>query len=84
LIAVVLALAFPVVGVKYVAPDITASWIAVIFIFIMSGLSLKSRELKKALYAWKFNIFVQIFSLGVVPSIVFGVSRLLAKWGALS
>src|SRR5689334_12377222 len=61
-----LARAYPPLGAIYVAPDITASWIAVIFIFLLAGLSLKTSEFSRALENVKFNVFVQVFSFGVV------------------
>ena len=45
--AIGVAAAFPD-GRYYVAGHITASWIAVIFIFVLSGLTLKTEELVKA------------------------------------
>ena len=55
-IAVIVPFCYPPLGAKYVGKEVTASWIAVIIIFIMSGLSLKSKEIQKAFYAWKFNL----------------------------
>jgi len=74
-LAILLALAYPPLGADYLQPQVTATWIAVIFIFTLSGLSLKSRELKKAILNLKFNLFVQIFNLGIVSCIVYFVSR---------
>ena len=73
--AIALAYAYPPIGMTYLAPHITASWIAVVIIFVMSGLSIKTRELKKALGKMKFNAFVQIFNLGFVPAVTYGISR---------
>jgi len=81
--AILLALAYPPLGADYLQPQITASWIAVIFIFVLSGLSLKSRELKNAILNLKFNLYVQTFNLGVVSLFVFLVSRALEKGGIL-
>lgn len=74
-IVILLAYAYPPIGAIYLAPQITATWIAVIFIFIMAGLSLKTEELTNAFKQWQFNLFVQIFNFGVVSSTVYGVSR---------
>ena len=82
-LAILLALANPPFAENYLAPKVTAGWVAVIFIFIMSGLSLKTKEIKKALSEIGFNVFVQLFNLGVVPVAVFGVSRLLVHLKAL-
>lgn len=65
-------------------PKITASWLAVILIFLMSGLSLKTKEIAKAFTQVWFNLFVQAFNLGIVPCLVYGLSRLLLKREALN
>jgi len=74
---ILLAKAYPPLGVVYVAPQITATWIAVIFIFLISGLSLRTEEFSSAFKQLSFNAFMQIFNFGVDSSLVFGVSRLL-------
>jgi L-cystine uptake protein TcyP (sodium:dicarboxylate symporter family) len=40
-----LAAAYPPLGAVYLAPQITATYIAVMYIFLLSGISLKSSEL---------------------------------------
>ena len=47
--AILLARIRPPFAGEYLAPKVTASWIAVIFMFIMSGLSLKTKEIANAL-----------------------------------
>ena len=84
LCAILLALAYPPLGAVYLAPQITATWIAVVFIFVLAGLGLKTEELSKALSNIKFNIVVQAFNFGVVSSVVFGFSRFLISVGALA
>lgn len=54
-----------------------AAIVAVILIFVFVGLGLKTRELVKALKNYKFNSFVQLFNLGLLPVSIFYVSRLL-------
>jgi len=83
-IAVLFAKAYPPLGAIYLAPQITSSWIAVIFIFVLSGLGLKSEEFKNAIKQLKFNTFVQTFNFFVDSSVVYGISRLLYKVGALN
>jgi len=73
--AILLALAYPPLGAEYLAPEITATWLAVCFIFVLAGLGLKTEELTKAFLNIWFNIFVQVFNFGVVSAVVFGVSR---------
>ena len=82
--AILLALAYPPLGAIYLAPQVTATWIAVVFIFILAGLGLKTEELGKALSNIKFNLIVQAFNFGVVSSVVFGFSRFLISVGALA
>lgn len=84
LCAILLALAYPPLGAEYLAPQITATWVAVIIIFLLSGISLKSEEFAKAFQRLKFNLFVQIFNFAVVSSITFGITRLLVLANALS
>lgn len=79
-LAILLAYLIPSFAGDYLYPDITASYVAVIFIFIMSGISLKSKELKKALANIKFNLFVQFMNFGVVSIMVFGLSRALISF----
>ena len=48
-LAILAALAYPPLGVKYLYPEITSDWIAVVCIFIISGLSLKTKEILQAM-----------------------------------
>lgn len=82
--AILLAYAYPPLGAEYLQPKITATWIAVIFIFVLSGLGLKTEEFKNALKSLKFNIYVQLFNFGVVSGTVFGFTRLMKSVNALS
>jgi len=83
-ISLPIAYAYPPLGAKYLAPQITASWVAVLFIFLLSGIGLKTQELVNAFSRLKFNFFVQVFNFGVVSVIVYGFSRLMLHVGALS
>ena len=47
------------------------------YIFLLSGISLKSRELLNALTDYKFNICVQVFSFMVVSSLTYGLTRIM-------
>jgi len=84
LILILIAFAYPPLGATYLAPQITATWIAVIFIFILAGMGIKTEEFKKAFQRLRFNLFVQIFNFGVVSSIVFGFSKFMVSVNALS
>ncbi len=76
-LAILLAYAYPPLGSKYLYPQYTATWVAVVIIFFLSGISLKSEEFKNALTRLYFNIFVQLYNFGFVSIVVFGVSRFL-------
>jgi solute carrier family 10 (sodium/bile acid cotransporter), member 7 len=77
LAAIALARAYPPLGADYLKPDITATWIAVFLIFIVAGLGLKTEEFNQAFQRLYFNVFVQVFSFGVVSAAVYGLSRAL-------
>uniref|UniRef100_A0A7S4N788 Sodium/bile acid cotransporter n=1 Tax=Odontella aurita TaxID=265563 RepID=A0A7S4N788_9STRA len=84
LVVILLAYAYPPLGAVYLAPQITATWIAVMFIFILAGLGLKTSEFSKAFQRLYFNAFVHIFNFGVVSAGVFGFSRFLVAVGVLA
>jgi len=46
--AILLAYIYPPLGAIYFFPEITATWVAVVFIFVMTGLGLKTEEFSKA------------------------------------
>lgn len=77
IIAILLAKAYPPIGAEYLKPDITATWIAVVIIFFLAGLSLKTSEFTNAMLNWKYNLLIQVYNFAVVSSIAFGVSRAL-------
>jgi solute carrier family 10 (sodium/bile acid cotransporter), member 7 len=79
LLSILLAFAYPPLGAIYLAPQITATWIAVILIFFLAGLSLKTEEFAKALQRIWFNIFVPLFNFGVVSILAYGLSRFLVS-----
>jgi len=80
ILAILLAKAYPPLGAIYVAPNITATWIAVMYIFLLAGLGLKTEEFTNALQQCKFNSFVFVYSFGVDSAFVYGVSRFLLKF----
>lgn len=75
LAAILAARAYPPIGATYLYPDITATWLVVIFIFVMAGLALKTSEFSNALKQVGFNVFVQVFSFGACSAFVYGLSR---------
>lgn len=76
-----LARLYPPLGAIYLYPHITSTWIAICFIFLLSGITLPSAELAQVFTAWKLHLFVQSFSFGLDSVLLFGVSRLLLHWG---
>lgn len=83
-VAILLARAYPPLGAIYVAPHITATWIAVVVIFLLSGLNLKSSEFKYAFKQVSFNFYIQFYNFFIVSAVVFGISRGLIATGILS
>ena len=62
IIVILLAYAYPPLGADYLQPKITSTWIAVMFIFVLAGLGLKTEGFRKAFKRLPFNLFVQIFA----------------------
>ncbi|XP_033631625.1 sodium/bile acid cotransporter 7-like isoform X1 [Asterias rubens] len=62
----------PYIGAKGgpIKPEITVKYLAVSFIFFNSGLSLKTEDLRTALFNVKLHFFIQFFTLAVVPCLV--------------
>lgn len=82
--AILLARAYPPIGAEYLAPEITATWLAVCIIFVMAGLGLKTEEFKNAFGQIWFNLTIQLYNFGVVSSVVYGVTRGLEAANILS
>ncbi|XP_071786691.1 sodium/bile acid cotransporter 7-like isoform X1 [Asterias amurensis] len=76
LLAIVLVISLadiaPYIGAKGgpIKPEITVKYLAVSFIFFNSGLSLKTEDLRTALFNVKLHFFIQFFTLAVVPCLV--------------
>mmetsp|Transcript_9165 Transcript_9165/g.18926 ORF Transcript_9165/g.18926 Transcript_9165/m.18926 type:complete len:422 (-) Transcript_9165:8-1273(-) len=82
--AILIAYAYPPLGAEYLRPDITATWIAVLFIFVLAGMGIKTEEFAKAFQRLYFNVFLQVFNFGVVSGIVYGFSRFMVYVNALA
>ena len=69
----------PSIGAKggILKPEITVKYFAVSAIFLNSGLSLKSEELKSALSNVRLHLFVQSFTLAFIPGLVSLLVKLL-------
>lgn len=83
LIGIGLAAAAPSVGLA-LYPSITASFVAVAIIFLLSGMGLRTRELSKALAGIDFNCFVQCFNLLLIPGSVYLIANALFGVGVLT
>jgi len=83
-LAIGLAAAYPPIGAIYLAPKITATWVAVMFIFLLAGLGLKTEEFANAFKQVKFNGFVFLYSFGVDSAFVYGLSRLLTTFDIIN
>jgi len=81
--AILLAYAYPPLGAIYLVPQITATWIAVVFIFVLAGMGIRTEEFAKAFQRVGFNAFCQIFNFVVVSGIVFGTAKVLVYLQAL-
>ncbi|CAF1150824.1 unnamed protein product [Rotaria sordida] len=59
--------------------EYTIGWGCVIIIFLLSGLGLKTSELKHDIFYFRMHLFIQLFSLVLIPFTVYGICLLLAK-----
>ena len=59
--------------------EYTIQWGCIIFVFLLSGLSLPTRTLKHELFHLRLHLFVQVFSLVFIPMTVYGICLLLAQ-----
>jgi solute carrier family 10 (sodium/bile acid cotransporter), member 7 len=84
LCAIGLARLYPYAGVHYMYPDITATWIAVILIFILAGLGLPTAEFTSAFQNIRFNMTIQCYSFFFVSAFVYGVCQLLVHYRILN
>jgi predicted Na+-dependent transporter len=82
-LGILAAYAYPPLGATYVAPHITATWLAVIFIFLMAGMGIRTDEFAKALQRVYFNTYVQVFDFVVCSAVVYGFTRFMLHVHAL-
>ncbi len=83
ILAILLSYAYPPLGATYLFPDVTSDWLAVILIFVLSGMGIRTEEFGKAFQRLYFNAFVQLYNFGIVSGLVYGMSRLMLRVGAL-
>ncbi|CAO3661274.1 unnamed protein product [Rhizopus stolonifer] len=81
LIAIVLAVKFPDVARKggYIRAEWTIKWGAVIVIFLISGLSLRTKILAETILRVRLHLLIQIINLVLIPFFVFGLVILFFK-----
>ncbi|XP_012944016.1 sodium/bile acid cotransporter 7-B isoform X2 [Aplysia californica] len=79
LIVILFAKLFPSIGNAggILKPEITVKYIAVSVIFLNSGLTLPTEELKTAIFQWQLHLLVQGFTFVVFPLIVYGLVSVL-------
>jgi sodium/bile acid cotransporter 7 len=78
-VVTIIAAIFPNIGKKggYIHAEITISYIAVMVIFFLSGISLKTKALKQAFTYYKMILIVQVISLIAIPLFGYGLKLLL-------
>ncbi|CAO3615834.1 unnamed protein product [Mucor fragilis] len=80
-IAILLAWQFPNVGRKggYIRAEWSIKWGAVVVIFLISGLSLRTRILAQTLLRVRLHFLIQLINLIMIPFFVFGLVLLFFK-----
>ena len=83
--AVALAAAAPGIGRKggILRPELTVAWGATCSIFLISGLTLPTSELKAAASRVREHAAIQTFNLALFPAAMLGVCALVAPTGLL-
>ncbi|KAJ3097200.1 hypothetical protein HDU97_005085 [Phlyctochytrium planicorne] len=70
---------WPALGKKggIIRSEYSVKYGAVALIFVLSGISLKTKVLLQSFGDWKMHLIIQGISLGVTPAIGFGIGKLL-------
>ncbi|CAF0952741.1 unnamed protein product [Adineta ricciae] len=81
ILAILFAYLFPNVGKTggYIRSEWSVKLGCVMFIFFVSGLSLRTRQLVQEILHIRLHGFVQIYSLLIIPFIVYGLCLLLVR-----
>ncbi|KAI9306998.1 SBF-like CPA transporter family-domain-containing protein [Cunninghamella echinulata] len=79
--AIILAWQFPDVARKggYIKAEWSIKWGAVIIIFLISGLSLRTKILAQTILRIRLHLLIQIINLLIIPGFVFGLVLLFFK-----
>jgi solute carrier family 10 (sodium/bile acid cotransporter), member 7 len=82
--AISLAHLDPAFGERYLYPDITATWLAVILIFLLAGLGLPTQDLLVSAFSnTYFNGLIQAYNFVFISAVAFAVTRGLLHWHLL-
>ncbi|CAO3655631.1 unnamed protein product [Mucor hiemalis] len=75
LVAIILAIQFPNVARKggYIRAEWSIKWGAVVVIFLISGLSLRTKILAETILRIRLHLLIQIINLVIIPFTVFGL-----------
>lgn len=78
-LVIVLAALWPYAGSKKgpLRTEYTVGYGITCMIFLLSGLSLKSKVLAQAIICWRLTVVVQVVSFGVTPIIGYGLAKIL-------
>lgn len=84
--AIIFAYCYPDIGRKGgpLKPEITSSYICVAVMFLLTGWSLRTRQLGQAMMDIHIHIITQMLNLGIFPIIAYLVSLALRNWTSLS
>jgi len=85
-IVIALAYAYPPLGMKngLIRADILTTYVAVIIIFYLTGMSIKLKALLNALKSFKHWLLVLIITFLITPSLTFGLVALLEYYNQLN
>jgi sodium/bile acid cotransporter 7 len=81
LVSIILAIFFPNVARKggYIRAEWTIKWGAVVVIFLISGLSLRTKILAQTILRVRLHFLIQVINLIIIPFFVFGLVLLFFK-----
>ncbi|KAI8992416.1 putative sodium bile acid cotransporter [Pilobolus umbonatus] len=80
-VSILCACQFPDIGRKggYIRAEWSVKWGAVVVIFLISGLSLRTRILTRTIFRIRLHFLIQFISLALIPFFVFGIVILFFK-----
>lgn len=78
--SVIVAWLYPKLGAVYVQPEISASWVAVVIIFFVSGLTMDTTSIIHAGKKCRLNTFIQLFNFVFVSAVCYLFSLLMVQY----